>query len=222
MHCALPCSHNCFLPCFCHFLSTHRAISQWIAQKVNNKNYGASDTEGNDVYVCVLGELLRGRRRAVKGHIVDVKASEHQRADSGCVGSLFLPLTHQTHTHSFPLSPLKTLKNITVYCSCLKPKKNIWSWRVNLVLGQGANNNMTECERVKYKDNWFFFSTLHNTKQLNLIPCNILGKTFRVTISHRIFFSFSCCAYPYFYSVFGFGLEIPQEITRWPESTDFY
>lgn len=76
-----------------------------MAQKVNNKNYGASDTRGNNVYVCVPGELLRGGWRTVKGHIVDVKASEHQRTDSGFVGSVFLPFTHKTYKLISPQPP---------------------------------------------------------------------------------------------------------------------
>lgn len=49
-------------------------------------------TQKERLYVCVLGELLGGGWRAVKSHIVDAKASQHQRADSGCEGSLSNPL----------------------------------------------------------------------------------------------------------------------------------
>ena len=50
--------------------------------------------------VCVLGELLGGGWRVVKGHIVDVKASQHQRADSGCEGSLQHSLSTSLSTHT--------------------------------------------------------------------------------------------------------------------------
>ena len=52
------------------------------------KIYRVRDTERKTLYVCVLGEFLGGGWRAVKGHIVDVKAGQHQRADSGGEGSL--------------------------------------------------------------------------------------------------------------------------------------
>lgn len=38
---------------------------------------------------------------AVKGHIVDVKASQHQRADSGCERSLSCSLSPPLYTHTY-------------------------------------------------------------------------------------------------------------------------
>lgn len=82
----------------------------------------------------------------MKGHIVDVRPSKHQRTDSGCERHP----SHSTHTHSYPVTLEETHthisaeapedpKNIMVYCSPSKPKNNIWSRHVNSERGQRAH-----------------------------------------------------------------------------------
>lgn len=97
----------------------------------------------------------------MKGHIVDVRPSKHQRADSGCERHPSLSNTHSfsvtlsaTHTHTHTHSsaePPEDPKNIMVYCSPSQPKNNIWNRRVNSERGQRSHSDTAHyvCERVK-------------------------------------------------------------------------
>lgn len=74
--------------------------------------------------------------------------------------SLSLSLSTYTHLHTVPLRPLKTPKNIMVYCSSSQPKNNILNWCVNSKWGQGAHSNMVQCEWVKNKVRYHLFPRL--------------------------------------------------------------
>lgn len=128
-------------------------LCEWAQKATKNKHWDItrkSDTERKAVFASSRWAPRRWVR-AVKGHIVDVKTCQHQRADSGCERRLahslsLTPCSHTgAHTHAVPLSPLKTPKNIKVYCSSSQPKNNIWKGCVNSERGQGAHSNMIQC-----------------------------------------------------------------------------